>query len=130
MFNFADCKHLLPKAVCWLVLAFEASPYHAIAQAIEPLQPKHVAINGIFNAAPIIASRNISNSTHSNAKVSYRNNNIRPPLLVLDGQIISEEQLLLLDPNKIKSIEVIKKVEAENLFCSSAFDGALIIKTK
>ena len=52
------------------------------------------------------------------------------PLYVLDGEIISEEYAQSLDPNYIKSKNVLKGAQAETQYGSEGKNGVVIITTK
>lgn len=61
------------------------------------------------------------------------NNSITPgqePLYVVDGVIIDKTALNKIDPNNIKSINVLKDASATAIYSSRAANGAIIITTK
>lgn len=52
------------------------------------------------------------------------------PLYVLDGEIISESIMKVIDPNKIEAINVLKGPSATSLYGDKGKDGVIMITTK
>jgi uncharacterized protein YfaS (alpha-2-macroglobulin family) len=52
------------------------------------------------------------------------------PLYIVDGEIVTDEQVNLISPNDILSVEVIKEVKATSLYGEKGKNGAIIITTK
>lgn len=67
-----------------------------------------------------------------NASRSGTITNVRgkTPLIVIDGEIVSEEVMAKLDKETIQSIDVLKDKSATTLYGDKGKDGVLIIKTK
>ena len=57
-------------------------------------------------------------------------NNGQKPLYVLDGEIISESIMKVIDPNKIEAINVLKGPSAASLYGDKGKDGVIMITTK
>ena len=57
-------------------------------------------------------------------------NNGQKPLYVLDGEIISESIMKVIDPNKIEAINVLKGPSASSLYGDKGKDGVIMITTK
>jgi len=57
-------------------------------------------------------------------------NNGQKPLYVLDGEVISESVMSVIDPNKIESINVLKGPSASSLYGDKGKDGVIMITTK
>jgi TonB-dependent SusC/RagA subfamily outer membrane receptor len=62
--------------------------------------------------------------------VGVKNSNGQNPLIVLDGEIVSNDVLAKLDSKSIQSIDVLKDKSATALYADKGKDGVLIIKTK
>ncbi len=62
--------------------------------------------------------------------VSTINGNDKKPLIVLNGEIVSNDVLASLDPNSIQSIDVLKDKSATAVYGDKGKDGVLVIKTK
>ena len=56
--------------------------------------------------------------------------NGQKPLYVLDGEIISESIMQVIDPNKIEAINVLKGPSATSLYGDKGKDGVIMITTK
>ena len=52
------------------------------------------------------------------------------PLYILDGKTITEKFFKTLDPNKIKSINVLKQEKATFIYGEKAKNGAIVIVSK
>jgi len=52
------------------------------------------------------------------------------PLWVIDGEIVETKTLKDFDPNKIKSMKIIKGAEATAIYGNKASNGVIIIKLK
>jgi TonB-dependent SusC/RagA subfamily outer membrane receptor len=57
-------------------------------------------------------------------------NNGQKPLYVLDGEVISESIMKVIDPNKIEAINVLKGPSASSLYGDKGKDGVIMITTK
>jgi TonB-dependent SusC/RagA subfamily outer membrane receptor len=56
--------------------------------------------------------------------------NAQKPLFILDGEVISESVMSVIDPNKIESINVLKGPSASSLYGDKGKDGVIMITTK
>jgi TonB-dependent SusC/RagA subfamily outer membrane receptor len=72
----------------------------------------------------------LSTSLQENIKVRSTDKNDEKPLFVLDGKIISEDQLKNIKPDDIKSIEVLKDESAKAVYGEKGKNGVVIIKLK
>lgn len=53
--------------------------------------------------------------------------NMTSPLIILDGKVIRREDVALIKPNQISSIEVLSPNEAVSIYGSMALDGCVLI---
>jgi TonB-dependent SusC/RagA subfamily outer membrane receptor len=53
-----------------------------------------------------------------------------PPLYILEGKEISEEEMKLIDPDKIESISVLKDKSAETIYGEKGKNGVIVITLK
>ena len=70
--------------------------------------------------------RNIPNTS----SIHINGVNGKTPLIVIDGEIVSQEVMAKLDQETIQSIDVLKDKSATALYGDKGKDGVLIIKTK
>ncbi len=57
-------------------------------------------------------------------------NNGQKPMYVLDGEVITESIMSVIDPNKIEAINVLKGPSAISLYGNKGKDGVILITTK
>jgi hypothetical protein len=53
--------------------------------------------------------------------------NMTSPLIILDGKVVRREDVALIKPNQISSIEVLSPNEAVSIYGSMALDGCVLI---
>ena len=53
--------------------------------------------------------------------------NMTSPLIILDGKVVRREDVVLIKPNQISSIEVLSPNEAVSIYGSMALDGCVLI---
>jgi len=87
----------------------------------------------VFKISPedtLIASKENSKTVVIKMDGAGGGNNGQKPLYVLDGEIISESIMKVIDPNKIEAINVLKGPSATSLYGDKGKDGVIMITTK
>lgn len=95
----------------------------------EPINIKIVAASkNLALAEPSTIIGNGGNGT----KVILRGTNIpgKNPVYVVNGEIVTESNLLLIEPNKIQTVEILKNASAVALYGPEATNGVIIVTTK
>ncbi|MBK7291446.1 MAG: TonB-dependent receptor plug domain-containing protein [Chitinophagaceae bacterium] len=85
------------------------------------------------NSNERISANQFENNDQRNptsSSIQIKNVNGKTPLIVIDGEIVSEEVMAKLDQETIESIDVLKDKSATALYGDKGKDGVLIIKTK
>ena len=93
---------------------------------------KAIRVQG-FKISPedtLIASKENSRTVVIKMDAAGGANNGQKPLYVLDGEIISESIMKVIDPNKIEAINVLKGPSATSLYGDKGKDGVIMITTK
>ena len=93
---------------------------------------KAIRVQG-FKISPedtLIASKENSKTVVIKMDGAGGANNGQKPLYVLDGEIISESIMKVIDPNKIEAINVLKGPSATSLYGDKGKDGVIMITTK
>jgi TonB-dependent SusC/RagA subfamily outer membrane receptor len=101
----------------------------AVANSINPdnIASVNVTKGGSENTVNIITK----NVDASNKKlVLTLPKSSPPPLYILNGDEISEEEMKLIDPNKIESISVLKDRSAETIYGEKGKNGVIVITLK
>ena len=100
----------------------------AVANSIntDNIASVNVTKNGTENTINIV-TRNID---ASNKKTILTLPKSAPPLYILNGTEISEEEMKLIDPNKIESIDVLKDKSAESIYGEKGKNGVVVITLK
>jgi TonB-dependent SusC/RagA subfamily outer membrane receptor len=101
----------------------------AVANSINPdnIASVNVTKGGSENTVNIITK----NVDASNKKlVLTLPKSSPPPLYILNGDEISEEEMKLIDPNKIESISVLKDKSAETIYGEKGKNGVIVITLK
>ncbi|MFZ9207788.1 MAG: M56 family metallopeptidase [Sediminibacterium sp.] len=78
----------------------------------------------------LIASKGNNKSIVIKMDAAGVNNNGHKPLYVLDGEVISESVMSVIDPNKIESINILKDASAVAVFGEKGKGGVVQITTK
>jgi len=78
----------------------------------------------------LIASKGNNKSIVIKMDAAGVNNNGQKPLYVLDGEVISESVMSVIDPNKIEAINVLKGPSASSFYGDKGKDGVIMITTK
>jgi TonB-dependent SusC/RagA subfamily outer membrane receptor len=93
---------------------------------------KAIRVQG-FKISPedtLIASKENSKTVVIKMDGAGGANNGQKPLYVLDGEVISESIMKVIDPNKIEAINVLKGPSASSLYGDKGKDGVIMITTK
>jgi len=93
---------------------------------------KAIRVQG-FKISPedtLIASKENSKTVVIKMDGAGAKTNGQKPLYVLDGEIISESIMKVIDPNKIEAINVLKGPSATSLYGDKGKDGVIMITTK
>ncbi len=101
----------------------------AVANSINPdnIGSVNVTKGSSGNSVNIITK----SADDSNRKVKLNSiKNAPPPLYILHGEEISEEEMQMIDPNKIESISVLKDKSAENKYGEKGKNGVIEIVLK
>ncbi len=93
---------------------------------VQPLQSVGYALDGTVSGVQVVQAEARTFAYGANMKTT-----VAPkPLYILDGEIISEEYAQSLDPNYIKSKNVLKGAQAEAQYGSEGKNGVVVITTK
>jgi TonB-dependent SusC/RagA subfamily outer membrane receptor len=100
----------------------------AVANSIntDNIASVNVTKNGTENTINIVTK----NIDASNKKMVLTVPKSPPPLYILNGTEISEEEMKLIDPNKIESIDVLKDKSAEAIYGEKGKNGVVMITLK
>jgi TonB-dependent SusC/RagA subfamily outer membrane receptor len=100
----------------------------AVANSINPDNIASVNVTkGASENTVNIITRNVDGS---NKKMVLTVPKSPPPLYILNGTEISEEEMKLIDPNKIESIDVLKDKSAEAIYGEKGKNGVIVITLK
>ncbi|RZK01996.1 MAG: hypothetical protein EOO46_18820, partial [Flavobacterium sp.] len=98
----------------------------------EKLTEKEATSRGLINN-DFSNNKGVAVNKNINSSIKIRgiqNLNQNPPLFVLDGEEISKEQVEVLSPNSIQSINVLKGLNATNKYGDKGHNGVVEITTK
>jgi TonB-dependent SusC/RagA subfamily outer membrane receptor len=100
----------------------------AVANSINPdnIASVNVTKNSSANTINIV-TKNINASSYKSLTGVKKDH---PPLYILEGKEISEEEMKLIDPDKIESINVLKDKSAESLYGEKGKHGVIVITLK
>lgn len=145
--NETSKKHLLKFVLMLPVIAVLLLSFRTIQQDVRKSQ---VMAEAVVLAEPIIvikdtvpekkitltgkAERVIGNGVDNQPETiriyGVKNPSDNPPLYVLNGEVISSEELSAIAPNDIEAIHVLKGANAESLYGTKATHGVILITTK
>jgi TonB-dependent SusC/RagA subfamily outer membrane receptor len=86
-------------------------------------QDAHITQNSISYEVSSVSSKEIMLRGEGSASS-------KEPLIIINGVIASQEELDALDPNSIKSFDVIKDASSTAIYGSRASNGAIVVTTK
>ena len=75
-------------------------------------------------------AKNLLDTSSTYHATYVKNGNSAKPLYVLDGKIIKQEQMQLINPKSIESITVLKDNNATALYGKEGENGVIMIKSK
>ena len=114
--------------------------YEGLYGKLPPPPPSAPAKNGLEEVVTTLKNTNerISATQYQNndrnipntSSIHINGVNGKTPLIVIDGEIVSQEVMAKLDQETIQSIDVLKDKSATALYGDKGKDGVLIIKTK
>jgi TonB-dependent SusC/RagA subfamily outer membrane receptor len=90
---------------------------------------KSISTN-IASTVNITTKSNVNINTATTITVQGYKKGSPPPVYMLEGKEISEEEMKLIDPNKIESINVLKDKSAETLYGDKGKNGVIVITLK
>jgi TonB family protein len=76
------------------------------------------------------APANFSDTSHTTPLINIRNGYGTNPIYVLNGKVIKQEQMQLINPQKIESISVLKDKASTAIYGKGSENGVILIKTK
>ncbi|MDG5492589.1 M56 family metallopeptidase [Psychroserpens sp. SPM9] len=72
----------------------------------------------------------VNEDSDSNVRFSFRDNDGKQPLFIINGKEASEDQIRALDPNYIMSIDVLKDENAVKAYGKKGKNGVIVIRSK
>ena len=133
-FSYARRIVVLPLlSIVVLLFAFRAKEEKMIAPVSVMDTTKKVMIVQGYKISPedtLIASKEQSKSVVIRMDGAGVSSNGQKPLFILDGEVISESVMKVIDPNKIESINILKDASAIAVFGEKGKGGVVQITTK
>lgn len=133
-FSYARRVVVLPLlSIVVLLFAFRAKEEKMIAPVSLMDTTKKVMIVQGYKISPedtLIASKEKSKSVVIKMDGAGASSNGQKPLFILDGEVISESVMKVIDPNKIESINILKDASAVAVFGEKGKGGVVQITTK
>jgi TonB-dependent SusC/RagA subfamily outer membrane receptor len=133
-FSYARRIVVLPLlSIVVLLFAFRAKEEKMIAPVSIMDTTKKVMIVQGYKISPedtLIASKEKSKSVVIKMDGAGASSNGQKPLFILDGEVISESVMKVIDPNKIESINILKDASAVAVFGEKGKGGVVQITTK
>jgi TonB-dependent SusC/RagA subfamily outer membrane receptor len=133
-FSYARRIVVLPLlSIVVLLFAFRAKEEKMIAPVSVMDTTKKVMIVQGYKISPedtLIASKEKSKSVVIRMDGAGASSNGQKPLFILDGEVISESVMKVIDPNKIESINILKDASAVAVFGEKGKGGVVQITTK
>jgi TonB-dependent SusC/RagA subfamily outer membrane receptor len=133
-FSYARRIVVLPLlSIVVLLFAFRAKEEKMIAPVPLMDTTKKVMIVQGYKISPedtLIASKEKSRSVVIKMDGAGASSNGQKPLFILDGEVISESVMKVIDPNKIESINILKDASAVAVFGEKGKGGVVQITTK
>ncbi len=133
-FSYARRIVVLPLlSIVVLLFAFRAKEEKMIAPVSMMDTTKKVMIVQGYKISPedtLIASKEKSKSVVIKMDGAGASSNGQKPLFILDGEVISESVMKVIDPNKIESINILKDASAVAVFGEKGKGGVVQITTK
>jgi TonB-dependent SusC/RagA subfamily outer membrane receptor len=133
-FSYARRIVVLPLlSIVVLLFAFRAKEEKMIAPVSMMDTTKKVMIVQGYKISPedtLIASKEKSKSVVIKMDGAGASSNGQKPLFILDGEVISESIMSVIDPNKIESINILKDASAVAVFGEKGKGGVVQITTK
>lgn len=133
-FSYARRIVVLPLlSIVVLLFAFRAKEEKMIAPVSLMDTTKKVMIVQGYKISPedtLIASKEKSRSVVIKMDGAAAGSNGQKPLFILDGEVISESVMKVIDPNKIESINILKDASAVAVFGEKGKGGVVQITTK
>lgn len=133
-FSYARRIVVLPLlSIVVLLFAFRAKEEKMIAPVSMMDTTKKVMIVQGYKISPedtLIASKEKSRSVVIKMDGAGASSNGQKPLFILDGEVISESVMKVIDPNKIESINILKDASAVAVFGEKGKGGVVQITTK
>jgi TonB-dependent SusC/RagA subfamily outer membrane receptor len=133
-FSYARRIVVLPLlSIVVLLFAFRAKEEKMIAPVSLIDTTKKVLIVQGYKISPedtLIASKEKSKSIVIKMDGAGASSNGQKPLFILDGEVISESVMKVIDPNKIESINILKDASAIAVFGEKGKGGVVQITTK
>jgi TonB family protein len=74
--------------------------------------------------------KGLSDTSHTTPLINIRNGYGTNPIYVLNGKVIKQEQMQLINPQKIESISVLKDKASTAIYGKGSENGVILIKTK
>jgi len=132
--NRLNSIHVLPLlSIVVLLFAFRAKEEKMIAPvSMMDTTKKVMIVQGykISQEDTLIASKEKSKSVVIKIDGAGASSNGQKPLFILDGEVISESVMKVIDPNKIESINILKDASAIAVFGEKGKGGVVQITTK
>jgi TonB-dependent SusC/RagA subfamily outer membrane receptor len=134
-FSYARRIVVLPLlSIVVLLFAFRAKEEKMIATvSTKDTTIKSIKIVQGYKISPedtLIASKEKGSSIVIRMDGAGAKTNGQKPLYVLDGEVITESIMSVIDPNKIEAINVLKGPSATALYGDKGKDGVILITTK
>lgn len=133
-FSYARRIVVLPLlSIVVLLFAFRAKEEKMIAPVTMMDTTKKVMIVQGYKISPedtLITSKEKSKSIVIKMDGTGASSNGQKPLFILDGEVISESVMKVIDPNKIESINILKDASAIAVFGEKGKGGVVQITTK
>jgi TonB-dependent SusC/RagA subfamily outer membrane receptor len=133
-FSYARRIVVLPLlSIVVLLFAFRAKEEKMIAPVSMMDTTKKVMIVQGYKISPedtLIASKEKNKSVVIKMDGAGASSNGQKPLFILDGEVISESVMKVIDPNKIESINILKDASAVAVFGEKGKGGVVQITTK
>lgn len=133
-FNRLNSIHVIPLlSIVVLLFAFRAKEEKMIAPVSMIDTTKKVMIVQGYKISPedtLIASKEKSKSVVIRMDGAGASTNGQKPLFVLDGEVISESIMSVIDPTKIESVNILKDQAAVAIFGEKGKAGVVQITTK
>jgi TonB-dependent SusC/RagA subfamily outer membrane receptor len=133
-FSYARRIVALPLlSIVVLLFSFRTKEEKIIAPVSIMDTTKKVMIVQGYKISPedtLIASKGNNKSIVIKMDGAGAGSNGQKPLFILDGEVISESIMKVIDPNKIEAINVLKGPSASSLYGDKGKDGVIMITTK